>query len=108
MSKSSAQRHLSAMRDAGVVERAGRGRTAGWKLAGRPEPPAAAQPQPYVTVEMLAQPQPYVTVEMLAQLVHDGVIQADGEQREILEQAWQLAHPRPQLTVLQGGGGSAQ
>ena len=32
---------------------------------------------------------------------------ATDEQREVLEQAWQIAH-RPRLTLLQGGGGSGQ
>jgi hypothetical protein len=94
MSKSSAQRHLSAMHDAGAVEKAGRGRTAGWKLAGLLEPAATALPQP----------QPYTTIEALAELVHNGVVQADDEQRAILEQAWQIAR-RPRLIVLQGGNG---
>ena len=35
--------------------------------------------------------------------MHDGLVDADDEQREVLEQAWQIAC-RPRLTLVQGGG----
>jgi DNA-binding transcriptional ArsR family regulator len=89
MSKSAAHRHLSALREAGVVETTGAGRAIKWRLVGA------------------AQPQPYTTIEALAQAVHDGLVDATDEQREVLEQAWQIAQ-RPRLTLLQGGGGSRQ
>jgi DNA-binding transcriptional ArsR family regulator len=93
MSKSAAHRYLAALREAGVVETTGTGRAIKWRLvrAG----PAAAQAQPYTTIEALAQ------------AVHDGLVDATDEQREVLEQTWQIAR-RPRLTVLQGGGGSGQ
>jgi hypothetical protein len=93
MSKSAAHRYLAALREAGVVETTGTGRAIKWRLV---RSPSAA-----------AQPGTYSTIEALAQLVHDGVVQAEPEQREILEQAWQIAHC-PHLTVLQGGGGGGQ
>jgi hypothetical protein len=93
MSKSAAHRYLSALREAEMVETTGTGRAIKWRLAG-----AASAP---------AQPQPYTTIEALAQAVHDGLVDATDEQREVLEQAWQIAH-RPRLTLLQGGGGDGQ
>jgi DNA-binding transcriptional ArsR family regulator len=90
MSKSAAHRYLSALREAGVVETTGAGRAIKWRLVSAT--PAAAQPQPYTTIEALAQ------------AVHDGLVDATGEQREVLEQAWQITQ-RPRLTLLQGGGG---
>ncbi len=88
MSKSAAHRYLAALREAGVVETTGTGRAIKWRL-----------------VRAAAPPQPYATIEALAQLVHDGLVDATDEQREVLEQAWQVAH-RPHLTVVQGGGGA--
>lgn len=90
MSKSAAHRYLSALREAGVVETTGTGRAIRWRLV---RPASAA-----------AEPRPYTTIEALAQLVHDGVIEAEPEQREILEQAWEISH-RPRLRVVRGGGG---
>ena len=80
--------------EAGVVEKArGGGRSAGWQLTGqdadrrRPSTPRSRQ---------------------LAQAVHDGLVpDASDEQREVLEQVWQIAH-RPRLTLLQGSGGRGQ
>jgi DNA-binding transcriptional ArsR family regulator len=92
MSKSAAHRYLAALRGAGVVETTGTGRAIKWRLV-RAAPAAAS-------------PQPYTTIEALAQLVHDGLVDATDEQREVLEQAWQVGH-RPHLTVVQGGGGGA-
>jgi DNA-binding IclR family transcriptional regulator len=93
MSKSAAHRYLSALREAGVVETTGAGRAIRWRLAG--------------ATSAAAQPQPYTTIEALAQAVHDGLVDATDEQREVLEQAWQIAQ-RPRLTLLQGGGGGGQ
>jgi hypothetical protein len=40
--------------------------------------------------------------------VHDGLVpDVTDEQREVLEQVWQIAH-RPRLTLLQGSGGRGQ
>ena len=85
MSKSAAHRYLAALRDAGVVEMAGIGKSVKWRLAAR----AAAG----------AGPPEYVTIEALAQAVHDGLVEANQEQRAILEQAWQIAN-RPHLTLV--------
>jgi hypothetical protein len=87
ISKTAAFRHLSAMRDYGVAEQAGTGRGAGWCLAAQQD---GTRPQ-------------YTTIEDLAQAVHDGLVEADDEQRAVLEQALQIAS-RPRLTLLQGGG----
>jgi predicted ArsR family transcriptional regulator len=93
MSKSAAHRYLSALREAGVVETTGAGRAIKWRLVG--------------AASAAAQPQPYTTIEALAQAVHDGLVDATDEQREVLEQAWQIAQ-RPRLTLLQGGEGGGQ
>jgi hypothetical protein len=91
MSKSAAHRHLAVLNQAGVVEKArGAGRSAGWQLAG---------PRPA--------PSQYTTIEDLAQAVHDGLVEADDEQRAVLEQALEIAS-RPRLTLLQGGGSGVQ
>jgi hypothetical protein len=84
MSKSAAHRYLAALRDAGVVEMAGIGKSVKWRLAGRAA--VGAEPQ-------------YVTIEDLAQAVHDGLVEANEEQRAVLEQAWQIAN-RPHLTLV--------
>ncbi len=76
-----------------MVEKArGGGRSAGWQLAGqdRGAPPAVHHDR-----------------GQLAQAVHDGLVDASDEQREVLEQVWQIAH-RPRLTLLQGSGGRGQ
>jgi DNA-binding transcriptional ArsR family regulator len=88
MSKSAAHRHLAALHQAGMVEKArGGGRSAGWQLAGQDAAPA------------------YTTIAQLAEAVHDGLVpDVTDEQREVLEQVWQIAH-RPRLTLLQGSGG---
>jgi predicted ArsR family transcriptional regulator len=91
ISKTAAFRHLSAMREHGVAEQAGTGRGAGWRLAPRQEDTRRE----------------YTTIEDLAQAVHDGLVEADDEQRAVLEQALEIAR-RPRLTLLQGGGGGGQ
>jgi hypothetical protein len=93
MSKSAAHRYLSALRDAEIVETTGTGRAIKWRLVG--------------ATSTAPRPQPYTTIEALAQAVHEGLVDATDEQREVLEQAWQIAQ-RPRLTLLQGGGGSGQ
>ena len=90
-SKSSAHDYLAALRDRGIAEKTGGGRGSRFRLV-RAEPPAAPESRPYTTIEALAQ------------AVHDGLVDASDEQREVLEQAWQIAN-RPRLTLLQGSGG---
>ena len=92
MSKSAAHRHLTALQDAGIVEKArGAGRAAGWQVVRRSE----------------AASQQYTSIGDLADAVHEGLVEADDEQRAVLEQIWQIAH-RPHLTVLRGGVGGGQ
>ena len=94
-SKSSALDYLTALRDQGLAEKTGGGRGSRFRLV-RSEPtaePPAAQ-----------ESRPYTTIEALARAVHDGLVDASDEQREVLEQAWQIAN-RPRLTLLQGSGG---
>ena len=94
ISKTAAFRHLSAMRACGVAEQAGTGRGAGWRLAPRQEPAGRQDP---------AQSS-YLTIAELAEAAHEGRIPGmTGEQREVLEQVWQIAH-RPRLTLLRGDG----
>jgi DNA-binding transcriptional ArsR family regulator len=95
MSKSAAHRYLSALREAGVAETTGTGRAIKWRLV-RPEPPAAPERSAYTTIAELAE------------AAHGGLVPGvTDEQREVLEQVWQIAH-RPRLTVLHGGGGGGQ
>ena len=88
MSKSAAHRHLAALHQAGVVEKTrGAGRSAGWQLAGtRPAP------------------QQYTTLEDLAEAVHQGLVEADDDARNVLEEVRRIA-ARPRLTLLHGSGG---
>jgi hypothetical protein len=92
ISKTAAFRHLSAMRDYGVAEQAGTGRGAGWRLAAGQQD--STRPQ-------------YTTIEDLARAVRDGLVEADDEQRAVLEQALHIAG-RPRLTLLRGGGDGGQ
>jgi predicted ArsR family transcriptional regulator len=85
VSKSAAHRYLAALRDAGIVQMAGIGKSVKWRLADR--------------AAVGAEPPEYLTIEDLAQAVHDGLVEANEEQRAILEQAWQIAH-RPRLTLV--------
>jgi hypothetical protein len=90
-SKSLAHEYLTALRDRGVATLTGGGRGSRFRLArhDRPAGPEAAA---------------YTTIAELAEAVHDGLVPGvTGEQREVLEQVWQIAH-RPRLTVIRGGG----
>jgi predicted ArsR family transcriptional regulator len=91
MSKSAAHRHLVALNQAGVVEKAqSAGRSAGWQLASRrPAPPQ------------------YTTLEDLAEAVHQGLVEADDDARSVMEEVRRIA-ARPRLTLLQGGGDGGQ
>ena len=66
------------------------GRSAGWQLAGQDRGRAGLQPRSALE----ASPRPCTTAWWTA----------DDEQREVLEQVWQIAR-RPRLTLVQGGGG---
>jgi hypothetical protein len=91
MSKSATHRHLAALNQAGVVEKAqGAGRSAGWQLADpRPVPPQ------------------YTTLQDLAEAVHQGLVEADDDALGVLEEVRRIAG-RPRLTLLYGSGGGGQ
>ena len=94
VSKPTAKRYMAAMRDAGAVTMTGGGRGSRWRLT-RPAPSAAPELERYTTIAELAE------------AAHDGLVPGmTGEQREVLEQVWQIAH-RPRLTVIEGGGGDS-
>jgi DNA-binding transcriptional ArsR family regulator len=97
VSKPTAKRYMAALRDAGAVTMTGGGRGSRWRPSG-PVPPAAASASPEV--------ERYTTLAELAEAAHDGRVPGmTGEQRELLEQVWQIGH-RPRLTVITGGGDS--
>jgi hypothetical protein len=93
-SKETAREYLTALRDRGLAQLTGGGRGSRWRRI-RAEPPAAPEPPPYLTIEALAQ---YVV---------EGLVDADDEQRAVLEHAHDLIR-RQRLTLVQGGGGDAQ
>jgi hypothetical protein len=91
-SKSVAHDYLAALRDQGIAEMTGGGRGSRFRLL-RPAPE-------------VPEPPAYTTIGQLAEAVHDGLVPGvTDEQREVLEQVWQIAH-RPRLTVIQGSGGN--
>jgi hypothetical protein len=99
ISKSAAKRYMALVHGAGIVLKINHGRASRWQLV-QQEPVPEPVPGPAPRGQ-----EPYTPLEALIQLVHDGMIPADDEQREICEQAWQLMHGRPKLTVIQGGNG---
>ena len=90
-SKETAREYLTALRDRGLAQLTGGGRGSRWRLIGAEPPPAP-------------EPRPYLTIEALAQYVVEGLVDADDEQRAVLEQAHDLIR-RQRLTLVQGGGG---
>ena len=91
-SKSIAHEYLTALRDRGIAELTGGGRGSRFRLASaRSRPPRLS---PGRTSPSRTSPRPS----------HDGLVDATGEQRAVLEKAWQIAD-RPRLTLVQGGGG---
>ena len=91
-SKSLAHEYLTALRDRNIAKLTGGGRGSRFRLI---------QPDP------AHRPQAYTTIEDLADAVHDGLVDAGDDARQVLEEVWQIAH-RPHLTVVQGGGGGTQ
>ena len=91
-SKSRAGDYLRTLEAHGVAVRTGSSKASRYRLASQPEPAA---------------PRPYLSLEDLAQFVVDGLVDADDEQRAILEKAHDLIR-RKRLTVIQGGGGDTQ
>jgi predicted ArsR family transcriptional regulator len=90
-SKETAREYLTALRDRELAQLTGGGRGSRWRLV-RAEPPAASGSRPYLTIEALAQ---YVV---------DGLVDADSDQRAVLEKAHDMIR-RQRLTLVQGGGG---
>ena len=94
ISKSAAHRYLQAMRDHGHAETTGSGPSAGWRLTGRTQAPAAG-PQ---------QQQQYVTLADLAEAVTDGLAEdVDDDARQLLEQVHDLIR-RQRLTLVKDDG----
>ena len=93
-SKSVAHEYLTALRDHGIAEKTGGGRGSRFRLT-RPDLAAVTEAA-----------RPYLTLEALAQFVVDGLVDADDEQRAVLEKAHDLIR-RKRLTLVQGGGGDA-
>jgi hypothetical protein len=96
-SKQSALNYLTALRDRGVATQVGAGRGHRWHVVraapGTPRKPAPAGPQP----------RPYLTLENLAEFVLKGLVDADDEQRAILEQAHDMIR-RKRLTLVKDEG----
>ncbi len=88
-SKSTTHEYLAAMRDRGIAEMTGSGRGSRFRLA-RAEPLPVPSPPGSGS---------YLTIGALAQAVHEGRVDADEEQRAVLEQVWQLTG-RPRLTLV--------
>jgi hypothetical protein len=100
-SKQSALNYLTALRDNGIATQAGAGRGHRWHVvraaAGTPREPAS-EPAPAGL-----QSRPYLTLENLAEFVLNGLVEADDEQRAILEQAHDMIR-RKRLTLVQDDG----
>ncbi|HEV2253217.1 MAG TPA: helix-turn-helix domain-containing protein [Streptosporangiaceae bacterium] len=90
MSKSTAKNYLTALRNAGLAEAYGAGRGSRWRLVrSRAEDPAERK---------------YQTFADLADAAHAGQVpDLAGDQQELLEQVWQIAH-RPNLRLIEGEG----
>ena len=95
-SKTVAHEYLSLLRDGGIAEITGGGRSTRFRrTAVPPRPPALEDTPP---------PSAYVTVEALADMVHDGLVDVDDDTRAVLEQARQIRDRqragRPHLAVV--------
>jgi hypothetical protein len=102
-SKQSALNYMTALRDRGIAAQAGAGRGHRWRLT-RTDPPAAPeaipeQPPPAGEPE----PRPYLTLENLADFVLKGLVDADDEQRAVLEHAHDLIR-RQRLHLVKDDG----
>jgi hypothetical protein len=89
-SKSLAHEYLTALRDRNIAKLTGGGRGSRFRL---------------IQQETAPRPQAYTTIEDLADAVHDGLVEADDDARQVLEEVRRIAR-RPHLTVVQGGGGA--
>jgi biotin operon repressor len=78
ISKTRAWRHLAALANVGIVEKVGGGTSSGYRLARR------AAPAP--------ERRPYVTLADLAKAAHNGQVDCDDEQREVLAKVYEIYH----------------
>ena len=96
-SKTVAHEYLSLLRDRGIAEKTGGGRSTRFRRTAVPPRPPAPEDTP-------PPPPAYVTVEALADMVHDGLVDVDDDTRAVLEQARQIRDRqragRPHLTVV--------
>ena len=95
VSKTTAYEYLAAMRKYGFAEVAGGGRSSGWQLPKRPEVPDEMK-EPLRQYNAASQ---YTTLADLAQAVHDGLVDADDEARNALEEVRRIAG-RKRLSVV--------
>jgi len=103
-SKQSALNYLTALRDRGVATQAGAGRGHRWHVVrAAPGTPREPAPEP---VPAGPRPRPYLTLENLAEFVLNGLVEADDEQRAILEQAHDMIR-RKRLTLVRDDGDDA-
>ena len=103
VSKTTAHGYLAAMRQYGIAEVTGSGRSSGWQLTQRPQMPEPMREPPgqYGTAAQ------YATLEDLAQAVHDGLVDADEDARTILEQVRRIAG-RKRLSAVPDTPGDGQ
>jgi hypothetical protein len=99
VSKTTAHGYLAAMRQYGIAEVTGSGRSSGWQLTQRP--PMPEPPGRYATTAR------YATLEDLAQAVHDGLVDADEDARTVLEQVRRIAG-RKRLSAVPDTPGDGQ
>ena len=95
VSKTTAYEYLAAMRKYGFAEVAGGGRSSGWQLPKRPEVPDEMK-EPLRQYNAASQ---YTTLADLAQAVHDGLVDADDEAWNVLEEVRRIAG-RKRLSVV--------
>ncbi len=103
VSKTTAYEYLAAMREYGFAEVAGGGRSSGWQLPERPEVPEQMHEplRQYVTASQ------YTTLEDLAHAVHDGLVDADEDARDVLAEVRRIADRR-RLSVVPDPAGDGQ
>jgi hypothetical protein len=102
VSKTTAHGYLAAMRQHGFAEVTGSGRSSGWQLSARPEVPE----QMHQPVRQYTAAQ-YTTLEDLAQAVHDGLVDADEDARNVLAEVRRIAGRR-RLSVVPGRSDDGQ
>ena len=101
-SKQSALDYLTALRERGIAVQVGAGRSRRWRVA-EAEPPATSEAMPAPSAAVEPEPRPYLTLENLAEFVLKGLVEADDEQRTVLEQAHDLIR-RQRLRLVEDDG----